>query len=338
MDVVVYPQDNSRHIWPLRSLLEKLLAWGNRPTYLIPMAYQWCSAISGEIREHWEDEVAPEGSQYRRDYLSFLSLVLAVAFRHTRFDCTSPTVHLLHTRHHEWMLDTVFISEDDDAIADAVCLWIVDPRVTPSGSCTRRLLELTERGRPFSSRLRLTTIHVVQQLWRWELGAAGLELVCLLNNLEVGPREIDDANSGQDWVTLLISVLCSRVERRFLSSHYWVLLGNLVSMGHEPHPDGGQHMEIIEILEEAQDWEKLETWMLVVWWTRSFLSSIPIRDIEWATLTLFRRRPSAIPRFEDLYKKGVHFSPPPLLNSHGDEFRQICDQARAEQSCLEPPS
>jgi hypothetical protein len=41
----------------LRYLLNDLLAWGNRPEYLIPMAYQWCSAISKKIRERGGDEL-----------------------------------------------------------------------------------------------------------------------------------------------------------------------------------------------------------------------------------------------------------------------------------------
>jgi hypothetical protein len=35
--------------------------------------------------------------------------------------------------------------------------------------------------------------------------------------------------------------------------------------------------EVMESLEEAQDWEKLETWMLVVWWSLYRSDSVPIQ-------------------------------------------------------------
>jgi hypothetical protein len=73
-------------------------------------------------------------------------------------------------------------------------------------------------------------------------------------------------------------------------------------------------------LEEAQDWEKLETWMLVVWWSEyDYSDPVPIQDIERATLTLFRQRPSAIPRFEGLLENrtlSLSISIPPLYSTH----------------------
>ena len=290
------------------------------------------------MRNYWEDELTSEGWEYRRDYLHFLDFLhasLAVAFRDTCFDSASPTIHASRTRHHEWMFDKVFICAydnvyaDDGSFADAVCMWAADGQVTPPGSCTRRLLELTERGWPFSPRLRWTTIHAVQQLWRWELEAAGLELVCLLNNLEVGVSEIDGVNRGRDWTALLKGVISSLMGQWFLSSHYWLLLGNLISMGYPSSEVVDRQTEIMKSLEEAQDWEKLETWMLVVWCSVYLSHPDPtlIQDIGWATLTLFRQRPSVIPRFVDLYEQRTRLhSLDPLFNTCADEFRWICDQ------------
>jgi hypothetical protein len=96
--------------------------------------------------------------------IHILSLSLAIAFRHIGSQDVRLHGRLSHTPHDEWMLDAIFTRGDDDAIADAVYVWDCGSvKATPSGSCTRRLLKLTERGRPFSPRLRWTILHFVQQ-------------------------------------------------------------------------------------------------------------------------------------------------------------------------------
>jgi hypothetical protein len=237
VDAILNLQDDSSRTRPLVYLLEDLLAWGNRPTYLIPMAYQWCSAISEKIREHGGDELTSEGLlrlQYPNHYVHLLSNSLAIAFRHIGSNPFLPSIRLTHTHHHEWMLDAIFTTGNDDLIADAVYVWIVDREVTPRGSCTRRLLRLTERGQPFSPRLRSTIVFAVKQLQYWDLEAAPLEFVRLLNNLEVGVED----TGGADWrlVGLVTGVLQSPVGQGYLSSHYWLLLGSLISMGPELTP------------------------------------------------------------------------------------------------------
>jgi hypothetical protein len=334
VDVTLNLQDNSHRIFPLRTLLRELKKWGNRPTYLIPMAYRWCSAISEKIGEHRRGELTSVDLPCLQ---RFLSKSLAIAFRRTDLIHVQSRVRLSHTNHHEWMLDDIFTRADDGEIADAVCVWIVDREATPYGSCTRRLLKLTGRGRPFSPRLRSTIVCAVRRLWDWELKAAELEFVRLLNDLEVSVDEM--GNAKRIWVGLLIGVLCSPMGQERLSSHYWRLLGNLVSVNPSTRSHGDRQTEIMKSLEESQDWDKLETWMLVVWTCNYSPDPAPIQDIEWATLTLFRRRPSTILRFKDLYGKRKLFcfyhSP---FNKYEGEFRRICDQVQAEQPRLESPS
>jgi hypothetical protein len=300
------------------------------------MAYRWCSAISKKIRERRGDEPASEhvsSSSPFGGYARILSLSLAVGFRHIRYQYSRPT-WLPLTPHDEWMLDTIFTRGDDDAIADAVCVEIVDAFATQLGPWLRRLIKLTERDRPFSPRLRWTILHFIQKQGDHELGEAELEFVCLLNNLEVSVGEAGDA--GQAWMDLLMHVLLTPTGQERLSSHYWLLVGNLVSVvrGTRVFTDG--QTETMKSLEEAQHWEKLETWMLVVWWSTYFDLPAPIQDIERATLTLFRQRPSAIPRFEGLLKNCIQFTLDlqddyPLFDTYKDILRQVCDQARVEQ-------
>jgi hypothetical protein len=338
VDAIPKLQDSPHYIRPLIDLLEDLLAWGNRPTYLIPMAYQWCSAISEKIREHGGYELTSEGLprlQYPNHYVHLLSKSLAIAFRHIGSNSIRPPIRLSHTHHHEWMLDAIFTTENDDLIADAVYVWIVDLEVTPPGSCTRRLLRLTERGQPFSPRLRSTIMLAVEELHYSELEGAGLEFVRLLNNLKVG---VDDIG-GENWrgVELVTTALRSPIGQRYLSSHYWLLLWNLISVGqpnwsYNPKKD----VEVMKSLEEAQDWDKLETWIFFIWRTDSPITTWN-EDIERATLTLFQQRPSAIPRFKALYEKRTQGIPRRSTPSSlcEDVFRRVCDQARAEQSRLE---
>jgi hypothetical protein len=155
-------------------------------------------------------------------------------------------------------------------------------------------------------------------------------------------------DAGSTWMDLLIRVLLTPVGQMRLSSHYWLLLGNLISVLRRTHLAGGRQTEVMKLLEETQDWDKLETWMLVVWWSKydsgcdseydSDLIPIPIQDIERATLTLFRQQPSVIPKFKNLLENQTQFRFPPLFDSHKDALRLVCDQARAEQSPSRSPS
>ena len=166
MGVIGNLQDDSGQAWTLRALLGDLLAWGSKPEYLIPMAYRWCSAISKKIRERRGDKPTSKdlsSSNYYNHYGHILSLSLAIAFRHIGSEPVYLPGHLSHTPHDEWMLGTIFTRGDDGAIADAVYVGIVDEETTPSGSWTRRLLKLTERGRPFSPRLRWTILYFVRK-------------------------------------------------------------------------------------------------------------------------------------------------------------------------------
>jgi hypothetical protein len=339
VDVIANLQDDSAQAWTIRTPLEELLAWGNRPEYLIPMAYRWCSAVSKKIRERRGDEPTPEdlsSSDYWNHYGHILSLSLAIAFRYIGSEDVNLHGRLSHTLHDEWMLDVIFTRGNDDAIADAVYVVIVDEEATPPGSWAHRLLKLAERSRPFSPRLRWTILYFIRRWGYSEVRAAELEFVCLLNNLEVGVGEAGDA--GREWMGLLIYVLLMPMGQERLSSHYWFLLENLISTVHQMRSAEDRQTEAMKSLEEAQDWEKLETWMLVVWWSKYNSDPVPIQDIERATLTLFRQRPSAIPRFENILENRTQIRFSSLFNEYEDVLRRICDQVRAEQSRLGSPS
>ena len=124
-----------------------------------------------------------------------------------------------------------------------------------------------------------------------ELEAAGLELVLLLNHLKVDVGDVDDMVSKLYWVTLLAGILRSPVGRERLSPYYWFLLRNLIFMGARVPPSSPDlDMEIMTSLEDTEDWEKLEMWLLIVWRSWYTSEAVPMQDIERAILTLFLLR------------------------------------------------
>jgi hypothetical protein len=129
----------------------------------------------------------------------------------------------------------------------------------------------------------------------------------------------------------LVGVIRSPTGFESLSSHYWRLLGKLASTtifrGFTL-----RDMEVMRSLEEAEDWEKLEVWMVVVWMFLPIQTPETMEDIEQVTLKLSLRQPSALQRFEDLCERDAIWT-----QYNGPKLRGICDQARAEQLPPEPP-
>ena len=358
----------------LNYLLEFLAAWENRPAYMTPMAYRWCSAISeaagrldaseitielSNTQQHilqyqlrlqpqdlsdwfWEAEGefskdGPGHDPVRLDatshhshrcprrltppmYAHLLFITLEIGFRRDR-----SVRRLDHTSHHKWVFETAFTSDDDEVIADAMQAWIVDDDSTPPGSCARYLTKRVESDKPFSPRLRQASIRAIERIWCNELGVSRLDTIRWLNCLDV---DVDDIMGGDNWITLLGDVIYSPIGLESLSSHYWQLLDKLVASV-PPLSIISHDIEVMRTLEEAEDWEKLEVWMVLIW---TFLprSALQIKvpgltgDIERATLKLLLQRPSALPRFE-----GLSGGPGPTIDEgYKDKLRQICDQAR----------
>lgn len=87
------------------------------------------------------------------------------------------------------------------------------------------------------------------------------------------------------------------------------------------------------MLEEAEDLEKLETWVVVAWGAESL--ELVTEDVRRVTLNLLLRQPSTLPRLEGLLKMPIPEMP--WAREIREELRRICNQARAELSPLEPP-
>jgi hypothetical protein len=232
----------------------------------------------------------------------------------------------LHTFHREWTFKGAFSSDDDESLADAATVWIICGDYPPPGSFVCYFAKRIERSKPISPRLRQVAIRVIEQFWRSELDASGSEIIRSLNRLDV---DVDDMVGKDPWAQLLVGVVRLPAGPESLSSHYWRLFDKLAPKVQYYVKFIPRDAEVMRLLEEAGDWERLEDWTVVVW-----LSSPGYyfgEDVEQATLRLLLRRPSALARLENLYRSGQFFF------RGKNELRQICDQARAEQPPSESP-
>ena len=261
-------------------------------------------------------------------YAHLLFITLDIGFRRVTPNRDQPVLHLDHTSHHEWVFETAFSSEDDEAIADAMCAWIFGGYSAPPGSRARYLAERVEWDKSFSPRLQLASIHTIECIWHDELKVSGLDTVRWLNRLNIDADMVD----GESWARVLVGVIRSSTGLESLSSHHWHLLDKLVA---SKHLLGLKlcDMEVMRSLEKAEDWEKLGIWMVVMW------SGLPgselMEGIEEVTLKLLSRRPSVFPRFEDLCKALTCSDS--NCQAHKDKLQQICDQVRAGEWPSESP-
>ena len=292
--------DDLQHI---NFLLEFLAAWETRPMCLTPMAYKWCSAISGVaglgpesvfLLQLQPQNVGPDGlfskfverrfslvgpgyDPVRTDEASYhtrkhpqvptdfhpgmlLFMILEVGFRLVMPGRNQPVICLDHTPHHDLVFKSVFSTGDDEAVADGMCAWIADNNHMPAGSCVRYLTDRMEDDTPFSPRLRQMSICLIKCIRHGE--PRGLETIQLLNRLEVG---VDDMEDEEELGKLLADMMRIPGGSKSLSIHYWHLLERLPWTEFLHEALASRAVELVESLEEAEDWDKMEIWMVIAW-------------------------------------------------------------------------
>ena len=218
------------------------------------------------------------------------------------------------------MFDIVFSGGDDEIIADAVGVWLVDRNYTLPGLCARYLAKRMERDASFSPRLRRVIIHALQRNWNSELTVSELEFLHLLNRLEVC---MDDVQEGKEWIRLLVGVIRSSSGLEKLSLHYWDLLYKLMLVTEIAGGFLPRDVEVMKLLEEDEDWEKLEVWIVTMWWPPYNWFDKEMQDIEQVTLKLLSRQPSLLPRFEARVLRK-------LVKTHKTKLGEICEKVRAD--------
>jgi hypothetical protein len=345
-------------------LLEFLAAWNERPALLAPMAYKWCSAIF-EVIERFEmmdpkrglndyatpnrylfdapsfHTVGPYCDRFHRggtprrfppfpeDSKNCLSKILAIVLRQVDPDPGGLALRLDHVFRSNRTLETIFSSDDDETIADAVCIWILGDSGVPPGSLARYLARRVERAKPFSPRLRRVAIRAIERIGQRGLEVSGLATIRLLNRLQVDMHEISDKRT---WTKVLISAIRSPAGAKNLSSQCWRLFHELLKIHWWFPRNFTRDLKVTKSLEDVGDWEILEAWLTFIWWGEP--TSKSMEDIGRVTLKLLLHQPSALPRFEDMRNKGK------LWEKHRGLLQQICDKARAEPlplKCLPRP-
>ena len=276
---------------------------------------------SYSIREYLLDQTP-------HDCTRLLPITLEIGFRLAApGHSNQPTPDMKHPPHHEQMFKIAFSSDDDEVIADATWAWIASGDHGPPSSLVDHLNERVGKDEPFSPRLRQACICGIECTLDTELEEPRLETVRLLNHLNV---DMDDVARGHEWEMLLVGVIRSPTGLESLPSHYWYLLDKLVSARVEGVIFAPRDTEVMGSLEKAEDWEKLEVWLVSVWLSTNVPSdSTPMEDVLRVTLNLLTQRPSALPRFE-----GLCTTVSPWL---GIDLREVCKQAQANRSASEAP-
>ena len=320
-----------KYLQYLRQLLDFLATWESLPWVFAGMAYDWCSAISEKLRELNQGKAALEnrlsphnpGSSHPQDeiadkYAALLLRAIEIGFRRFNLYASSAS----HTPHHYWMFDIIFSSDNDEVIESAVYAWVVDRTQETIGSYARRFSRRVEKAIPFSDGLRRAITRVVEDC-EPTMDGSELDISRLLNllNLDVG-----NVVKGDKWLRILVGVIRSPMGRETLSLHNWCLLGELAfaESADRLFELGDVDMEVSGLLQDCEDWEKLEVWTLVIWSSFKLEPEERIEDIKRMTLRLLLQRPSALQRFKSLYEREewIH---------HGDQLWEICDQAQVEQ-------
>ena len=86
-------------------------------------------------------------------YAVLIPAILEIGLRNTRLGLERLNIRLNNTSHHERIFEIVFSSDDDELIADAICVWVVDGDNAPPGLCARYFTKRMERDTPLSQRL-----------------------------------------------------------------------------------------------------------------------------------------------------------------------------------------
>jgi hypothetical protein len=312
--------------------LRDLVKLENRPWCLTEMAYEWCSVIC-------------RTNQSLGDWENVLLVSLEIGFRRLDFQRLYISARLTHTKHHRKLIDVVFKSRKSEAIADLLLAWTTTGyHLQPHallGDCTGHLVNL-HGLLPSSSRLRRLVIRSVELIGYKGFEGVGVErFTGLLDHLHVTTKDMDEK---VNWAKVLLDTLQTPEGARHLSHWYWKLLVELATSESESRwmrealvgtgvygsearsvrEELTYNPQIIAFLTGAQEWNKLECWMVTVWmlWPPG-ASGMTEEDFGHSMLLLFRQRPGAAQELEQRMEQWSQRSHKRIPES----FQRICRQA-----------
>ena len=286
-----------------------------------------CDPIRSGDASHHTRERPQNWVSFNYPHRFFFLMILEIGFR---LVVPGPALRLGHAPHRDLVFKHTFSSGNDEVVADSMCAWIADSDHMPAGSCVHYLAKRMEQDPPFSPRLRQMGIRLIEHMRNHGSRLSGPKIIRLLNRLDVS---VDDMEDEHQWAVFLVGVICSPAGFKGLSVHYWHIMGRLPRTWGFPI---ARAMELARLLEETEDWEKLEVWMVIAWrasW-EELKEATGLEILEYlkqVTLEHLLRRPSALPRFEAIPR-------PEYQAKHHSALEDICTQVRAGQLPLEPPS
>jgi len=117
------------------------------------------------------------------------------------------------------------------------------------------------------------------------------KFVELLNHLHVGIRDMD---YKPEWILVLLDTIQSPEGAQYLSNQSWELLVELtISMsgwvGHATYSP-----QVMVSLLEAQEWDRLECWVAVVWMVWPPEADEMTEELENAMVVLFRQETGTV--------------------------------------------
>ena len=309
-------------------MLFDLVKLEDRPDYLMEMAYNWCSVIC-------------ENHQILEDWERLLLVCLEIGFRRVGVQKRYIGSWLRHTEHHSKLVDVVFKSQKTEAITDLLhALTTGNTPLEPEHAtlldiCTGHLVTL-HNLMPFSPRLRQVAIRFVALIGYKRLKALGVDgFTELLGHLHVTVKDID-IGGLVEWIILLLDTIQSFEGARRLSHWYWELLVELPTSNFVQERLQDRliyNPRIMTQLINAQEWDKLECWMGIIWmvWPPG-AGVMAEEDLDRSMVLLFRQRPGASQKLERWMER--------WSQEHGEEvpesFRRLCGQAH-EAAQRDPP-
>jgi len=270
--------------------------------------------------------MACENYSSLEDGNDLLLLSLEIGFRHLDPKNTWIGAKLTHTEYHLQLASIVFESKDGEAVADLLHAWTSRSSshelYTSLHICAKYLIGLHHLY-PFSSRLQHLIIDAIPLIGYQEFKQAGLEgFFELLDNLQVCVEDIDHEG---EWAGLLLDIIQSSEGIQKLSLPYWELLVELAVSYSWALEDHTYIPHTMISLKEAEEWDKLECWMGIIWtsWPPEEGKTTE-EDLGPMTLSLCHQLPGAVQKLGQWMEQRAHGWQIPK------SFQQICKQAHDE--------
>ena len=296
----------------IRAALCTLVHSEKRPPSLAREAYDWCAMI-------WENRQSYE------DWETLLLLSLEVGFRHLDLSYLWASLNFTRAEYPQELIDTILNGKNSEAIADLICaLCVADHSCQLAFSvCANYVVDRpNDATGTFPSRLREVVSLCVEPGGFGALKYMGrARFVKLLNRLHIGIEDVTVPSRFTTWTTILLKIVWSPEGVRHLAIQSWELLANLATSGFSKSTT--YKPDVTASLLEAEEWDKLECWMGVVWMAWSPGPGITVKDLEHTTTLLFHHRPGSVDKLTgwmERWSKECNADVP-------EAFQQICERA-----------